>query len=56
VSDLCSKIDKLQAQELELSSQIKNASKVFEVIPEFFRSQDSNWKSNVATFGVEECP
>ena len=27
VSDLSSKIDKLQAQEVELTSQIKNASK-----------------------------
>ena len=33
VSDLSSRIDKLQAQELELTSQIKNTSKVLETHP-----------------------
>ena len=42
VSDLSSRIDKLQAQELELTSEIKNTSKALETHPESIRSQNSN--------------
>ena len=56
VSDLSSRIDKLQAQELELTSEIKNTSKALETHPESIRSQNSNRKSNIVIFGVEESP
>ena len=56
VSDLSSRIDKLQAQELELTSQIKDTSKALETYPDAIKSQNTNRKSNVVVYGVEECP
>ena len=56
VPDLSSRIDKLQAQELELTSEIKNTSKDLDMHPDSIRSQNSNRKSNNMIFGVEENP
>ena len=56
VSDLSSRIDKLQAQELELSSQIKTTSKALVTHTDRSKSQNVSRKSNVVVYGVEECP
>ena len=56
VSDLSSRIDKLQAQELELCSQIKTTSKVLVTHTDRSKSQNVSRKSNVVVYGVEECP
>ena len=55
VSDLSSRIDKLQAQELELSSQIKTTSKALVTHTDRSKSQNVSRKSNVVVYGVEEC-
>ena len=56
VSDLSSRIDKLQAQELELTNEIKNTSIALEAHPDSIRSQNSNRKCNIVIFGMEESP
>ena len=56
VSDLSSRIDKLQAQELELSSQIKTTSKALVTHTDRAKSQNVSRKSNVVVYGIEECP
>ena len=56
MSDLYSRTNKLQAQELELNSQIRNTSKALETNPYLFRSQNSDQKSNSIDFGMEESP
>ena len=45
VSGLSSRTDKLQVQELELYSQIRNTSKALETHPDLFRAQNSDQKS-----------
>ena len=56
VPDLSSRIDKLQAQELELTIEIKNTSKALDTHSDSIRSQNSNRNSNNMIFGVEENP
>ena len=56
VSDLSSRIDKLQAQELELGSQMKTTSKALVTHTDRAKSQNISRKSNVVVYGVEECP
>ena len=56
VSDLFSRTDKLQAQELQLNSQMRNTLKALEAHPDLFRSQNSDQKSNSIDFGMEESP
>ena len=40
VPDVSSRIDKLQTQDLEITSQIKNTSKALEMNPEAFKFQN----------------
>ena len=47
---------KLQAQELELSSQIKTTSKAQVTHTDRAKSQNVSRKSNVVVYGIEECP
>jgi len=56
VSDLSAKIDKLQAQELQLSGQISNTSKAIDRHPGKSFIQNDDRKCNVVVYGVEECP
>jgi len=56
MSDLSAKIDKLQAQELQLSSQITNTTKAIEKQPGKPFLQTDDRKCNVVVYGVEECP
>jgi len=56
VSDLSAKIDSLQAQELQLSSQISNTSKAIEKHPSKASVTPGDRKCNIVVFGVEESP
>jgi len=56
MSDLSSRIDRLQAQELELATQIKSTSKALESYTDTPKSQNISRKSNVVVYGIEECP
>ena len=55
VSDLSSRIDKLQAQELDLSRQIKTPSKRLVTHTDRAKSQNVSQKSNVVVYAFEEC-
>ena len=56
VSNLSAKIDKLQAQELQLSSQITNTTKAIEKQPGKPLHQTDDCKCNAVAYGVEKCP